>query len=130
MLEKKVKDLNKQIEVYSCGIYAEFNDLPTDNAIKIMHDKYGIDLKSHKSTNIRKSDIEEMDIILCATKAHKSQVLNMYPQLNGKIYTMKEYAGYSESDWDIKDPWGYDMETYKMCAKEISDCIDIIIEKI
>ena len=31
---------------------------------------------------------------------------------------------------NISDPWGYNMNTYRMCAAEISLCVDKIIEKL
>ena len=37
---------------------------------------------------------------------------------------MKEYAGYPQNDLDIKDPWGYGIEVYKSCAKEIKECLN------
>ena len=45
---------------------------------------------------------------------------------------MKEYAKLDKNgqDMDIKDPWGYDMDVYENCAKEIKECLDIIINKI
>ena len=33
-------------------------------------------------------------------------------------------------DTDIGDPWGYDINTFRICAAEISLCVDKIIEKI
>ena len=69
-----------------------------------------------------------MDIVLCATTSHKNNVINMYPNIKEKVYTMKEYAGYDKNDMDIKDPWGYGIETYRKCAKEIENCIDKTID--
>lgn len=123
MLEKKAKEENKDIQVYSCGVYADNGDMPTDEAIETMRE-YGIDLKKHRATNIRNSKIEDMDIILCATIRHKNKVISIYPDLKEKVYTMKEYAGYPQNDLDIEDPWGYGIEVYKKCAKEIEDCIN------
>ena len=123
MLEDKAKKQNKDIEVYSCGVYAQNGDIPTDEAIETM-EEYQIDLKKHRATNIRSSKIEDMDIILCATTSHKNNVINMYPNVKEKVYTMKEYAGYDKNDMDIKDPWGYGIEVYRKCATEIEDCID------
>ena len=91
MLQKMVKEQNKDVQVYSCGIFAENGDIPTREAIETMKE-YGIDLRQHRATNIRNSDIKNMDIILCATTAHKNNVINMYPKLAGKVFTMKEYA--------------------------------------
>ena len=74
--------------------------------------------------------IKDMDVILCATISHKNSVINMYPELKEKVFTMKEYAGYPQNDLDIKDPWGYGIEVYKSCAKEIKECLNKIIEKL
>ena len=123
MLEKKAKEENKDIKVYSCGVFAMEGDTPTYEGIQVMKE-YGIDLRNHRATNIKNSNIEDMDIILCATTSHKNNVINMYPNLKEKVYTMKEYAGYDKNDMDIKDPWGYGIETYRKCAAEIEDCID------
>lgn len=133
MLKDKIKKNNyTDIEVYSCGIYAENGDTPTFNAIEAM-EEYGIDLKNHKATNIMNSNIKEMDLILCATNSHKIAVLDIYPELSKKVYTMKEYVDYSKDRQDnvnIKDPWGYDLETYRFCASEIDKCLEMLLKKI
>lgn len=129
LMKKLVKDNNKEIAVYSCGIFAEDGDMPTFNAIEAIKE-YDVDLKLHRATNIRNSKIEDMDIILCATVSHKNNVINMYPNLKDKIFTIKEYADYDKNDLDIPDPWGYDIETYKFCASTISKCLNKIIDKI
>ncbi len=129
MFEKMAKEQNKNVQVYSCGIYAQNGDIPTYEAIETMNE-YGIDLRNHRATNIRNSNIKDMDVILCATISHKNSVINMYPELKEKAFTMKEYAGYPQNDLDIKDPWGYGIEVYKSCAKEIKECLNKIIEKL
>lgn len=129
MLEKKIKEIKKDIEVYSCGIFAENGDVSTNEAVQTMKE-YDIDLTNHKATNIQNSKIKDMDIILCATTAHKNNVINMYPELKEKIFTMKEYAGYDDNDLDIKDPWGYGIDVYEKCAKEIEECINKYIKKL
>lgn len=127
-LKKSAIDKKLDLEVYSCGIYAEDGESATYNAIYIARN-YGIDISSHRATNIRKSKIQEMDIILCATKSHKDAVIYMYPNLEGKVYTIKEYAELDNNgkDIDIRDPWGYDVEIYNNCMIEIERCIKEII---
>lgn len=129
LMDKLAKEQNKDIQVYSCGIFAEDGDFPTFNAVEAIKE-YGVDLKSHRATNIRSSKIEEMDVILCATVAHKNNVVNMYPNLKEKVYTMKEYAGFEGNDLDIPDPWGYDIETYRFCANTIDKCLNNIISTV
>ena len=98
-----------------------------------MKDEYDVDLNNHRATNIRKSNIKKMDLILCATNSHKIAVLDLYPELEGKVYTMKEYVGYNRDyhdKIDIKDPWGYDIETYRSCASEIDECLELLLKKV
>ena len=95
MLEKRAKEENKNVEVHSCGVFAQNGDVSTIEAIETMKG-YGVDLKPHRATNIRNSNIENMDVILCATTSHKNNVVNMYPQLQDKIFTIKEYVRISK----------------------------------
>ena len=99
----------QNIQVYSCGVYAENGDVPTWEAKSVMKDEYNIDLSEHKATNIYNSKIKEMDLILCATTSHKNAVIEIYPDLKDKVYTMKEYVNYNRKYHDsinVKDPWG------------------------
>lgn len=130
ILKKYIKEANLEAEVYSCGIYAEDGDKATDYAIEAA-EEYGVDIKKHKATGIRNSNIEEMDIILCATISHKQMVIQMYPSLKEKIMTMKEYAyGKDVTDPNVSDPWGYDIVTYRKCASQLNDICEKIIEKL
>lgn len=131
IMKKIVKDKNIDAKVYSCGIYAETGDYATYNAIEAAK-KYNVNISSHRATNIRESNIEEMDLILCATQSHKQSVIYLYPNLREKIYTMKEYAKLDNNgqDMDIKDPWGYDMNVYTNCVMEIEKCIQEITKQL
>lgn len=131
MMKKLTKDNNLNLDICSCGIYAEDGDYATYNAIEAS-EYYDVDIKNHRATNIKNSKIKEMDLILCATESHKHSVIYMYPELKEKTYTMKEYAKIDKDgqDMDIKDPWGYDLNIYQNCAKEIEGCLIKIIEKL
>lgn len=131
-LAKKIVDTKKlDIEIYSAGIYAATGEHASYNSVAVMKE-YDVDIALHKATNIEESNIEEMDLILCATLSHKLQIIAKYKNLKDKTFTMKEYAGLdnNKTDLDIKDPWGSNLNTYRMCAAEISLCVDKIIEKI
>ena len=108
LFQKMVEENNKNIEVYSSGISA------------------------YRATYIEDSDIKDMDLILCATLSHKRAVLQLYPSLEGKVFTMKEYVKLDREgqDMDIKDPWGYNLETYRASAKEIYNCLQELIKKV
>lgn len=127
LMIKKLEEKNiKNVEVFSAGIHAMNNDIPTEEGIEVM-DEYGVNLRKHRATNIRKSPIEEMDLILVMTVMHKMELVNIYPNLKEKIFTLKEYVG--EDEINIKDPWGYNITTYRMCAAEIDRALDKLIGK-
>lgn len=133
LLKKEVEEKKlKNIEIYSSGTYAINGDTSTQEAIEVMKE-YGVDLKKHRATNIRNANLKEMDLILCMTTSHKYQILQIYPELKHKTYTLKEYVEYDKSQLsniNIQDPWGYDVYVYKKCAKEINECLNLLINKI
>lgn len=129
LLKKKLEERNiKNVEVYSSGIYAVEGDISTDEAIEVM-EEYGVDLKKHRATKVQNSNIKDMDIILCMTLSHKRDLIYMYSELKEKIYTLKEYVKDYKDGIEIKDPWGYDIVTYRFCASEIDACLDKLIFK-
>lgn len=133
LLKKKLTDLNRSdIQVYSCGIYAQDGDIPTYEAREAINE-YGVNLSNHFAINIKNSNIKDMDLILCATKSHRIAVIDIYPELEEKVFTMKEYVNYDREhhdNIDIKDPWGYDLETYRSCLAEIDECLELLLKKI
>lgn len=130
LMKKRVEELEKDITVYSCGIYASTGEKPTNHAIQVMQ-RYGVDLSNHSAINIHESDIENMDLILCATISHKNIIIKFYPRLKAKVYTIKEYAQYNPNslDQDINDPYGGSIESYEKCAAELSECIEMMLKK-
>lgn len=133
MMKDKIKKNNiKNIEVFSSGIYAQNGDTPTYEAIETMKEN-NIDLRQHRATNTINSNINEMDLILGMTQSHKNELIYLYPNLKDKIFTLKEYVNYQKegnNNINIKDPWGFDIETYRACCAEIEECLNLLITKI
>ena len=131
LAKKEIENKNLDINVSSSGIFAMKGEHASFNSVAIMKE-YDVDIVTHTATPIEESSIKQMDYIFCATSGHKSQVIARYPELKEKVYTMKEYAGLSKDgeEMDISDPWGFDINTFRMCAAEISLCVDKIIERI
>ena len=129
-MQKRINELNLSDKyiIQSAGISAYTGDRATDYAKEVMK-KYDTDLTEHRAVYIEESDIKDADLILCMTLAHKRKILNRYPKLEGKTFTLKEYVGEDEY-LDIDDPWGFGKDVYSSCAKEIVNYVDKLIEKI
>lgn len=86
-----------------------------ENAVKAALE-FGADLKNHISRQITKELLENSDIILTMTEAHKKSL----PQgLNVK--TLAEFANESG---DVADPYGCGIEVYRQTAKQINKLIE------
>ena len=129
-MQKKLKDLDLENEyiIDSAGTSAYTGDKSTNFAIEVMK-KYDVDLTYHRAKNIDEVPIKDIDVIICMTASHKNRVLNKYPEVKDKIYTLKEYVG-EKQYIDIDDPWGFGIDVYSSCAKEIVYYVDKFIEKL
>lgn len=128
LLKKKIKEQKLEEKIYTCssGIHAYPGDISTYEACKVMKEEYEIDLTNHRATALRESKIEEMDLILCMTKSHKNSLDMIYPNLQNKVFLIKEYVGL---EGEVEDPWGCSLATYSECAKELNYYIDLLLEK-
>ena len=121
---KDIADL-KKFQVSSAGLSA-FSGGPAENNAIITCDKHGIDITNHRTTAIGEAHVNEMDLVLTATRAHRDKIGIMYPDV--KVYTIKEYAeGYD--DLDIADPIGGGLETYEECFFELKQALEKIMVK-
>ncbi len=130
--QKRVYDLKRENEIVvsSCGTSALNGDKSTQAAITVMK-KYDVDLTNHRATSMFDIDLENYDLILCMTEQHKYNLLAFFPKLKDKVFTLKEYVlGKDIKNVDIDDPWGYGIEIYDACAKEIVYCVDKLLEMI
>ena len=129
-MQEKVKSLNVENNflIDSCGIYANTGERATRNAIEAIKD-YGINMENHRAKNVNELNLDEYDLIITLTNQHKRILRQIYPKINDKIYTLKEYTEPDTKYIDIDDPWGFDINVYKSCAKEIVEYVDKLVEK-
>lgn len=129
-LKYRVKELglSEKIKVTSAGTHAIKGDRSPINAIKAI-EKYGVDISNHSASILDKHELMSADYILVMTNLHKQNILNRFPELNGKVKLLKEYAE-SNGYMEIDDPWGFDIDIYESVAKEIVECIEQFIQKI
>ena len=85
-LKRIAKERNMNIEVYSSGIYGEEGAGASYLAKEAMSE-YDVNLDKHVATVTSKSNIKEMDLILCATLSHKRILIQMYPELQNKKWS-------------------------------------------
>jgi len=136
---KKDVQLDGQFAAFSAGISACDDDPASSNSIKVMKDEWGIDICSHRARRITVKDVEASELILAMTRGHKKAILSMFPSAQHKVFTLKEFAAGVDADvnmeeynfaLDIMDPYGMHVNVYRLCALEIKNAVDKLIEKL
>jgi protein-tyrosine-phosphatase len=125
------------MEVASAGLGAFAGDTATDQAVEVLRE-IGINGAEHRSRKVYPSLLEEYDLILPMTLAHKEQLLDLVPQLAGNISLLKEFAERAnpgedpgqlvEKDYGISDPYGQSVDVYRLTRVEIDRAVQAIVE--
>ncbi len=107
---KNLTNINVCSRGFSCGEKAN------PNSIAVMSE-VGIDINEHISNCINPDDIQKADAIICMTESHK-QMLLLSGALPNKLYVL---------GGGITDPFGCDIDTYRICRDKIFTAIDALI---
>jgi len=128
ILKKKLKENNiDSILVESCGIYDFSGYPPSEKAIEICK-KNSIDISGIVSSVLNEKFVKDTDLFLCMEMKHKRFILNEYPELKNKVYTLKEFLRNKKEIYDtcIEDPIGRSQEDFEHTFYEIESEIDRI----
>ena len=111
MAEGYLRAKNTQnINAFSCGLFADGSPVSQNSALAM--DEIQIDISSHISKQITKADIENADRIICMSPSHK-QTLESIGVTNAEVL-----------GGGIFDPYGQDLESYRLCRDQIIKEID------
>jgi protein-tyrosine-phosphatase len=122
---KKDPELNGKFTVESAGVNAFDGDVASINSIKVLMERFGIDISGHRSKLINSGLVNKADIILTMTVGHKDSLLYNFPGARDKTYTIKEFVRLNQNrikpgdNLDVRDPFGGSVEVYERCAEEI-----------
>ena len=84
--------------------YPLFGKNPNIYAIQYLAKK-GIDVSLYRSRELTKDMVVEADLILAIDRLIKGEVLHLYPETSGKVFTFREFVfGTKCPNLDIGDP--------------------------
>lgn len=122
----KNKQLDR-VEVRSAGIYAATGSEASAHAKKVLDDN-GI-AHNHRSSLLTRDEVAWADLILTMTSSHKMAILQQYPDMGEKVFTLKEYSGEGFHS-DVVDPYGGSLAMYEQTFRELNALIDKAIGKL
>ena len=104
-------------DVSSCGIHAEVGGTISVNS-KIALQDVGISVENFKPRQLTQKLIEGSTIVICMTESQKKML-----EACGNVYCIKDMCGY-----DVPDPYGCNLDAYKVTRDALSRACDIIIK--
>jgi protein-tyrosine-phosphatase len=133
-----------ELKVSSAGLFAVEGDEANEDALEALEKLYKIKGEKHKARKLTEEMTEESDLIFTMEESQKHAILDCYPETEGKVFSLKEYAIGSRGDdvdgdeedilldknIDVEDPYGGDEENYRECAEEIRELVEIVLKKI
>lgn len=112
-------------QALSAGLYAASGCPATENAIEAMHE-LGIDLSAHRSQPLSAELVEDADMIVAMTAAHRFHILEDFPEVGNRVFLIKSF-GTSKVPADVSDPFGGSLSTYKRIRDEIDRALSDLI---
>lgn len=104
-----------KIYVFSRGL-AALDGTPISDCAKKALELAKIPVPPHKARMLRPADVARATVILVMTEQHLKDMNLIYPEAAGKTFRLNPLA-------DVVDPFGYELEPYTKCLKELQDLI-------
>lgn len=139
LFKKRAQERQIAVEVDSAGLSAFIDEPATDQAITVMN-SYGIDLSGHRAKRLDPKQLDQYDLILVMAKSQRQQILNLRPDLENKVFLLKDFAAQkmqesnaqnenlNRADSDVSDPYGQAVEVYQRTAAELLQAVDAILD--
>jgi len=119
------------IKVISAGISSGFGPAQS-HATEVMRE-LGIDISPHRAKQFTAKMADGTDLIITMDKYVKDTIIEDFPGAEKMVYTLKEFAFgkvRDDDDFDIEDPFGGPIETFRKCAEEIAEVLEVAWDKI
>ena len=120
MAEGIFNSLSESFAAESAGVFA--GGKASENAAMVMSE-IGIDIKDRYARQVTLDIINDADLILTMSKAHKDALLNF----TDNVKTLGEFIGTGE---EVADPFGGSIEEYRACRKKLEEMIKKAINKL
>lgn len=116
------------IEVRSAGVYASAGQDASLYAKIVLEENNMWD--KHQSTPLSQQEIDWATHIFTMTEGHKLTILNAFPTINHKTFTLKEFVWDDKYDRDIIDPFGGPEDLYRETFNELHVLIEELIKRL
>lgn len=124
---KMDEKLSKSLELRGSGVMTVSSLLPAQETVIVMKED-NIDVTPHRSTKLTKELVKRADLILGMTPFHVQMAKRISDLAKGKTYLFMEYVEDNPKQYQIADPMGGTLETFKTTYKNIKKAVDKLLD--
>lgn len=108
-------------ECESAGLFCGYGEEVSENSCKIIQER-GI-FYTHQSRPVTQPLLDSSDLVICMTSSHKAALAPYVPE--EKLFEAKDLTGE-----EIDDPYGKDIEAYRVCAAKLDKLANAVVERV
>jgi protein-tyrosine phosphatase len=116
-----------EVQVRSAGFIALPGNTATHLAT-VAAKEHGVDLSQHRAQPLTSSLIRDADLILVMEPAHRRELVYHRSEAASKVLLLRHFAPSGDHDRAIADPYGMDVEAYRLCFQEIRECVESLFD--
>lgn len=116
-----------EVKAISAGIAVVNNSKTSKNSAIVVKENIGMNLGDRNAVQLTKGMLENSEFILTMTTHIKGFLIDSFPILKHKIYTLNECVCMKN---DIVDPFGEDIETYRYTYRQLEKSILVLLNKL
>lgn len=124
-LKERNPELEGKIEVVTAGTHPNSGEMASPGARTAM-EEIGVDISDHKAQPVTERLLSEADWIMTMTRGHRDYLKQVLGE-NNRIFTLYGFLG---QDKDVLDPYGGDVDTYRVCRDELQQMVEMLMEKL
>lgn len=117
----------ENVKAFSAGLSIVKNSKTSTNAAYLVKENLSLDISERQALQLTFEMLGNSDLILTMTKSMKNMILNQYPNIRDKVFSLNEYVGI---EGDIVDPYGGDMSIYNKTFETLKNSILLLFDKI
>ncbi len=115
------------LHVSSAGTSAE-DGYEASSHSQLVMGKIGVDISGHRSSRLERKMLQDADMIVAMTDAHRKSVGAVFPQALSKTKLLLEFLEGKQDS--IQDPFGSNLDCYSLCFDEMKPALDKLFSQL
>lgn len=118
-------DSGLSARAHSAGVEAREGSPVHPNAVTAL-EEVGISSGRHRARRVREAMIDESNLVLAMNSQHVEELQHLFAEQSHKLHVLPVYADVASGS--IPDPYGLTIPAYRTSVRQLSECIERVIE--